>query len=306
MAKAEITNQEFAAEYTKGIDFGPGAEPSPDVVDDKAAAWKEYTGGDDVALGGNEFDSATNSYKNRTPRDARDGKGRFQAVRESLERSQKRSDYVRSVLEGGVEPDESTMDADTWAAARNAQIARGTNRITAPEFPAERSADGATANNTAEQELTPAEQAHFEAHDSFMSSVAAKIAIDPETRTARDGFAAALEKGTAPEAMKYLGHCIADTDNPHEVFLALGKNPEAVDLYSRLKPEGMRSAVLALSRELASRNTHAKAAPAPKPKPPDPVGARASATAFDVNDESIDADTWARQRNEQLAKRWRR
>jgi hypothetical protein len=272
--------------------------------DRKAGKVDATAGGNEIGPAGNQFDAAQNKWVNKSPT-ARDGKARFQAVRESLERSQKRSDYVRSVLEGAIEPNEE-MSAETWAAARNAQIARGTNRITAPEFPAERSADGATANNTAEQELTPAEQAHFEAHDSFMSSVAAKIAIDPETRTARDGFAAALEKGTAPEAMKYLGHCIADTDNPHEVFLALGKNPEAVDLYSRLKPEGMRSAVLALSRELASRNTHAKAAPAPKPKPPDPVGARASATAFDVNDESIDADTWARQRNEQLAKRWRR
>jgi hypothetical protein len=303
MAKAEITNQEFAAEYTKGIDFGPGAEPSPDVVDDKAAAWKEYTGGDDVALGGNEFDSATNSYKNRTPRDARDGKGRFQAVRESLERSQKRSDYVRSVLEGVVEPHES-QDSETWAAARNAQIARGTNKITPPEFPDENAGDGAEGldNAVAEQPLTPEAIKHNELHEEMHTRLLARLEA-PEVKKLTTAMEYALDRGATPYYFDTLGHVAADFDNGEAVLFHLGENPEKLASYSFLSPERLKSVIRTLSQQLGAQQ---KPTAPPKPKPPDPVGARASSSAFDVNDESVDADTWARQRNEQVSKRGRR
>jgi hypothetical protein len=304
MAKAEITNQEFAAEYTKGIDFGPGAEPSPDVVDDKAAAWKEYTGGDDVALGGNEFDSATNSYKNRTPRDARDGKGRFQAVRESLERSQKRSDYVRSVLEGVVEPHES-QDSETWAAARNAQIARGTNKITPPEFPDENAGDGAEGGENAirEEPLTPEQIKHNEAHQELHTRLVVRLE-SPEVQQLQRALHFATEKGATPFFLDSLGHIVSDHDNGEEILFHLGANQEKLAAYSLLSKGQLEGVIRGLSRELSTRKT--QTVQAPKPKPPDPVSTRASSSAFDVHDESTDPETWARQRNEQASKRGRR
>ena len=273
----------------------PAAEPpsfEQFSKDRKAGKVDATAGGDEISPGGNQWDGKQNKFVNPV----RDGQGRFAKVRESLEKSQQKSTYVRAVLEGAVEPDEKTMDADTWAAARNAQIERGTNKITPPDFPTEKTGaektGTATTTETAtdEPQLSPEEVKHFEAHDSMLANFAAKIAIDTEMRTAVNELKTAVTHGGMPEvAMNYLGHCIADVQNPYEVFLALGRNPEAAVMYAQMGPHGMRRAILELSRELAQNSRSKATAPSapPKPAPPEPVGARATATAFDLTDEKI-------------------
>ena len=289
------------------VEQQPQAEP---VVDETAEAWKEYSGSEDPAAGGNQWDGAKEKFVNKTPRD---GQGRFAKVRESLQRPEKRSTYVKAVLEGAVAPDENTMDADTWAAARNAQIARGSNKISPPELPAEKPADAATGEGkTVEQgqhQLTEKEVAQIEKHQAFISATAARAAIDPATRDAVAGFKKAVDDGTDPHAVDYLGVVISGVENSSDVLLTLGRNPEAIAMFSRLPIESMPSAVLALSQQLAGQKASAQVTPPkpPKPAPPSPVGARATNSAFDVTDDSMDADTWAKLRNEQLAaKRGRR
>jgi hypothetical protein len=265
---------------------------------DRAAGKVDATaGGDEFGPAGNQWDGK--KWVNKSPRDS---EGRFSKVRESLERSQKRSTYVKGVLEGAVEPDEATMDADTWAAARNAQIARGTNKITPPEFPEEKPAD-AGAKNAEGSELSPEEVQHIEKHSDLMSSLAAKKLTDSTVRNALEN----LGKANLPPAVgDYLGHVLADVDNPQDVLIALGNAPDVVRSYANLPAESMRAIVQHLSVELAGQKERSKAAVSPqKPKPPNPVGARASSGAFDVNDESTDPDEWARQRNEALAKKGR-
>jgi hypothetical protein len=63
--------------------------------------------------------------------------------------------------------------------------------------------------------------------------------------------------------------------------------------------EQLKDIVRGLSRELAAGEKRI----APKPKPPEPVGARATASAFDVSDENSDPEVWARERNKQVAAR---
>lgn len=94
----------------------------------------------------------------------------------------------------------------------------------------------------------------------------------------------------------------------------LGEHPEEaaklVHLSTTSSIEAVIEAVHVRDRALKPKETAAPAhevKPAPKAAdkfvPPDPVGARQTAKAFDVNDESTDADTWAKKRYEQLTKR---
>jgi hypothetical protein len=256
---------------------------------------------EDVAAGGNQWDGEKNAFVNKTPRNEQ---GRFAKVRESLERSQKRSTYVKAVLEGAVEPDEHTMDADTWAAARNAQIARGTNSITPPEFPDENAGDGAEGGENAirEEPLTPEQIKHNEAHEEMHTRLLARLEA-PEVKKLTTAMEYAVQRGATAYYFDTLGHVAADFDNREAVLFHLGENPEKLASYSFLSPERLKSVIRTLSQQLGAQQ---KPTAPPKPKPPDPVGARASSSAFDVNDESVDADTWARQRNEQVSKRGRR
>src|SRR6266576_874258 len=80
-------------------------------ADRKAGKVDATAGGAEHSPGGDQWDGEKNKFVNKAPRD---GQGRFAKVRESLERAQKRSDFVGAVLEGAVEPDEHTMDAETW------------------------------------------------------------------------------------------------------------------------------------------------------------------------------------------------
>jgi len=295
MAQAEITNQEFAAEYTKGIEFGPGAESSPAGIKDKVPP------SEDMAAGGNQWDADKNAFVNKTPRD---DQGRFAKVRESLARSEKRSTYVKAVLEGVVEPDESTMDADTWAAARNAQIARGSNRITPPEFPDAKTGNEAEGGEQAlaEEPLTPEQIKHNEAHEALHTRILAKLEA-PEVKQLTKAMEYAVERGATPHYFDVLGNLAADCENSEAVLYHLGENPEKMAAFSFLTADKLKGVIRTLSQQLGAQQ---KPAAPPKPKPPNPVGARAASSAFDVNDESTDPDEWARQRNEQLAKRGRR
>jgi hypothetical protein len=279
------------AESTEVVEQHPPAVAEVDAI----------AGAEDMAAAGNQWSSEKNAFINRTPRNEQ---GRFAKVRESLERSQKRSTYVKAVLEGAVEPDEHTMDADTWAAARNAQIARGTNSITPPEFPDENAGDGAEGldNAVAEQPLTPEAIKHNELHEEMHTRLLARLEA-PEVKKLTTAMEYALDRGATPYYFDTLGHVAADFDNGEAVLFHLGENPEKLASYSFLSPERLKSVIRTLSQQLGAQQ---KPTAPPKPKPPDPVGARASSSAFDVNDESIDADTWARQRNEQLAKSRRR
>src|SRR3954465_1553368 len=114
-----------------------------------------------IGAGGNAWDGDKGKWVDKTPRD---DQGRFAKIRESIERSQKRSTFIKAVLEGAVEPDEN-MDVDTWTAARKAQIATRSYKITPPEFPAEKPAQGANPeSDAAEQPLTPEQIKHNAAH----------------------------------------------------------------------------------------------------------------------------------------------
>jgi len=193
------------------------------------------------------------------------------------------------------------LDPQTWRAAREAQIRNGTAGITPPELPEEQGQQQGAKPGATEPELSPEVIKSFQAHDDFMGSLAAKMAVDPATRKAMEGFHGAVERGLNRDAVAYMGVLIAGTDNPHEVFQALGNNPDIIQTYARLSPNGMEMCIKALSQEI----TKGKAAfqKPPKPAPPNPVGARASSSPFDANDEKTSPEEWARQRNRQIADR---
>jgi hypothetical protein len=278
------------------------AEEVAEQITEQVKPEPETVTAEDMAAGGNQWDGDKNAFVNKTPRNEQ---GRFAKVRESLERSQKRSTYVKAVLEGAVEPDEHTMDADTWAAARNAQIARGTNSITPPEFPDENAGDGAEGGENAirEEPLTPEQIKHNEAHQELHTRLVVRLE-SPEVQQLQRALHFATEKGATPFFLDSLGHIVSDHDNGEEILFHLGANQEKLAAYSLLSKGQLEGVIRGLSRELSTRKT--QTVQAPKPKPPDPVSTRASSSAFDVHDESTDPETWARQRNEQVSKRGRR
>lgn len=97
--------------------------------------------------------------------------------------------------------------------------------------------------------------------------------------------------------------------NPYELTYQLAKNREdlrrlaAINNREDFLVELVRLDTKIQLGKSATPVHDPKPAKDPKPKPPEPVGARATSSAFDVNDESLDADTWAARRNEQLAKK---
>lgn len=104
-----------------------------------------------------------------------------------------------------------------------------------------------------------------------------------------------------------LNAIMSESEDPHELTYHLAKNREEFRRFASLSPEQTLREVLKLDFKIATAPpAPVQAEPKRKPAPPEPVGARASSSAFDVNDEKIDADEWARQRNEQLRKTGRR
>jgi len=289
---AETLSSDQIAEYQKDIQTGPEAQaetPKPEKSEESGHPHRIWDGKQDKWVEPN-----------------RDSQGRFTAVRKSLERdsfeqSKRKNEYLQQLAAGAVELRDD-MTPDEWAAARTGQLQNKTQGIQPPEPKEMASPEGA--KPTAEHELSPEEIKSFQAHDSFISSLAAKIAIDPEARAAMQGLQVAISRGANQDAISYMGVLIAGTENSYDVFQTLGKNPEVIETYCRLSPHGMATCIQALSQQLSQ----AKAAlqKPPKPAPPAPVGARAASSGFDVNDESTEPEEWARQRNKQIADRRKR
>jgi hypothetical protein len=97
-----------------------------------------------------------------------------------------------------------------------------------------------------------------------------------------------------------------EAEDPLGLTYHLAKNREEFRRLAALSPQETLREVLKLDFKLGAAKSlpaPAKTEPTPKPKPPEPVGGRATSSAFDVTDEKMDADDWARQRNKQLAER---
>jgi hypothetical protein len=265
--------------------------------DRKAGKVDATTGGDEIASGGNRWDGEKGKFVNPVRDEAT---GRFAKVRESLAQSERKSRYVAAVLAGTVAPTEE-MDADSWAAARNAQVRAQADKITPPDFGEgeERSADGA--GTPAEAQLTAEQIAHNAADQALQTRLRVRLEA-PEVKSLVGAMATAAQRGATPFFFDELGHFAADHDNGEQILFHLGANPEKLTAYSFMTRDQLKDIVRGLSRELAAGEKRI----APKPKPPEPVGARATASAFDVSDENSDPEVWARERNKQVAARRRR
>src|ERR1035438_7330462 len=223
---------------------------------------------DEASPGATQWDGERNKFVN-SGRD--ETTGRFAKVRESLAQSERKSKYVAAVLAGTVQPDES-MDPDTWAAARNAQVRAQADKITPPDF-GERSADGS--ETPAEPQLTAEQNEHNEADQALQTRLRVRLEA-PEVKGLIGAMATAAQKGATPLFFDELGHFAADHENAEEILFHLGRNPEKLTAYSYMTREQLKDIVRGLSRELAAGEKRI----APKPKPPEPVGARATQAAF--------------------------
>ena len=115
---------------------------------------------------------------------------------------------------------------------------------------------------------------------------------------------------TIPIAVKQM---MADSDVLPELIYTIGTDQKTMKELERLARANPSQAIRYIATleanirlELASDKPADSAAPEPKktsaPKPPSPVNG-ASSRAFDVSDESLSPDEWARKRNQQLARR---
>src|ERR1039457_5256554 len=96
--------------------------------DRKAGKVDTTTGGEEIASGGNAWDGEKGKFVNPV----RDERGRFADLREALAQSERKSKYVKGVLEGTIPPTEE-MPVDTWMAARRAQIRAQADKIRPPD-----------------------------------------------------------------------------------------------------------------------------------------------------------------------------
>lgn len=127
-----------------------------------------------------------------------------------------------------------------------------------------------------------------------------------------DGLVADVESGEEPKLPQEILKAIAeDTEDPHGLTYYLAAHREEYRRLAELQPGQALKEVLKLEFKIQREKESAKEKPAQEPKPrqtsapapPEPVGARVTAKAFDVNDESLSADEWAKKRNEQVYKR---
>lgn len=121
--------------------------------------------------------------------------------------------------------------------------------------------------------------------------------------------AAIMGDKTIPVAVKQM---MADSDVLSELIYTIGTDQETMkklESLARVNPSQAIRYIATLEAgirlELVAEPS-TSATPEPKktgaPKPPSPVTG-ASSRAFDVSDESLSADDWARKRNQQLARR---
>jgi hypothetical protein len=290
MAEAqEMSTEEFVAQYTKDIETGP----RPAATDSKPPTFEEFS--KDRAEGkitGHEPEPVA-------PTPPRDERGRFASVRDRLARMERKDSYLQAMDRGAVDPSDD-MSPEEWSRARAAQIRNNSAGINPPVVPDDKPADGAEGEE-AEPELTPEQIKHNEAHEELHTRLLAKLEA-PEVKQLTKAMEYAVERGATPYFFDTIGNLAADLENSEAVLYHLGENPDKLAAFSFLTPDKLKSVIRTLSQQLGAQQKPAE----PKPKPPNPVGARASAKAFDVNDESTDIDTWRRQREKQLYGRERR
>lgn len=115
-----------------------------------------------------------------------------------------------------------------------------------------------------------------------------------------------------PVAVKAM---LGESENVSDLLFTLGSDPKALESFietARTKPgQALRHIAILeaeIRQELQRPAKPAQESPAKTqtaaPKPPSPVGG-ASSRAFDVSDESLSPDEWARKRNADLARRKR-
>lgn len=261
---------------------------------------------------------------------ARGGDGRFTSV---LKHWREEADYRRAVVDGLVTPTDE-MPADEWAIARNAQLRHGVKVALPTEPPddqpketesgdpeakanAERVAN--VVNNRAQElmsagasEQVAKELAQREAaivqklqkeHPDHYKRVAEVAAYCPD-------FDQLMEAGRKIPFPPGLQKDLAGLDNSGEVLIYLLRNPQNAVQLTQMLPSVARKALRGLSSDLAEfSNGSIQAKPERKqtsaPPPVEPVNTRSAAKGFDVNDDSMDPDEWAKKRNEQLYSRRR-
>jgi len=123
-----------------------------------------------------------------------------------------------------------------------------------------------------------------------------------------EGLVGDVKSGEEPELPQAVLKAIAEeTDDPYSLTYHLTQNRDEYRRLAELTPNQALKEVLKLEFKL-QREKEAAKAPAQEPKPrqtsapppPETVGARATAKAFDVNDETMPADEWLKKRNEQV------
>jgi hypothetical protein len=148
--------------------------------------------------------------------------------------------------------------------------------------------------------------------DRLATSEKATLKAHPDYKETFDALAAEIRAGDEDPLPPHVLRAIAEeSEDPHGLTYHLAKNREEYQrLASITNPVEALRQVLRLEAKLQTSGDNAASAPdknaKPKtaaPAPPEPVGARATATAFDVTDEKLSPDEWAAQRNAQLAKK---
>lgn len=146
----------------------------------------------------------------------------------------------------------------------------------------------------------------------LIESEAAAAKAHPDYKEKFDELVEDIRAGAASPLPPHVLRAIAEeSENAHEITYHLAANRDEYTRFASLSPQQAIREVLRLDVKLSTKPEAAPAhveAPAKptKPKPPEPVGARASSSAFDVNDEKTDANEWHKRRNEQVAKQGRR
>ena len=113
-----------------------------------------------------------------------------------------------------------------------------------------------------------------------------------------------IKNNEEPQLPPHVLKAIAEeSEDPHELTYYLAKNRDEFRRLALLSPDQTLREVLKLDFKIATAPAPVKTPPKDKPRPPEPVGARASSSAFDVNDEKTDGEEWARERNKQVAAR---
>lgn len=136
------------------------------------------------------------------------------------------------------------------------------------------------------------------------SSESKTVKAHPDYKDEFQSLADDIKNNDEPALPPHVLQAIAEeSEDPHGLTYYLAKNREEHRRLAELSPAAALREVLKLDLKIAAEPAPAKVEPKVKPKPPEPVGGRQVTSAFDVSDESMDSDEWARKRNKQLADR---